>query len=344
MKHLVSLLLVLLASSTLQADDTIHINFMAYNVENFFDCQHDTLKDDWAFTPKGANRWTPERYRRKAENIARVIVAAGGWNPPALVALCEVENERVMNTLCDQLKVLDYSYFITHSHDRRGIDVALLYRTEYFTPLQSRSISIKPTSTEQRPTRDILHVSGRLADCRDTLDLFICHFPSRSGGARKTEGYRLQAARTLKQAADSVARQRKSPCLLIMGDFNDYPDSPSIRRELQALPPSDNHPVEPRGLYHLLANKAARTLRGSYLYQKEWNLLDHIIVSGHLLQPDNPLHTHEQDADIFSPGFLLKNGQPFRTYKGPDYMGGFSDHLPVTGVLHVWKKGHKKKQ
>lgn len=134
MKHLVSLLLVLLASSTLQADDTIHINFMAYNVENFFDCQHDTLKDDWAFTPKGANRWTPERYRRKAENIARVIVAAGGWNPPALVALCEVENERVMNTLCDQLKVLEYSYFITHSPDRRGIDVALLYRTEYFTP------------------------------------------------------------------------------------------------------------------------------------------------------------------------------------------------------------------
>ena len=144
MKYLVSLLLVLLASSTLQADDTIHINFMAYNVENFFDCQHDTLKDDWAFTPKGANRWTPERYRRKAENIARVIVAAGGWNPPALVALCEVENERVINTLCDQLKVLDYSYFITHSHDRRGIDVALLYRTEYFTPLQSRSISITP--------------------------------------------------------------------------------------------------------------------------------------------------------------------------------------------------------
>ncbi|WP_366515825.1 endonuclease/exonuclease/phosphatase family protein, partial [uncultured Bacteroides sp.] len=223
MKYLVSLLLVLLASSTLQADDTIHINFMAYNVENFFDCQHDTLKDDWAFTPKGANRWTPERYRRKAENIARVIVAAGGWNPPALVALCEVENERVINTLCDQLKVLDYSYFITHSHDRRGIDVALLYRTEYFTPLQSRSISITPTSTEQRPTRDILHVSGRLADCRDTLDLFICHFPSRSGGARKTEGYRLQAARTLKQAADSVARQRQSPCLLIMGDFNDSP-------------------------------------------------------------------------------------------------------------------------
>ena len=193
-------------------------------------------------------------------------------------------------------------------------------------------------------TRDILHVSGRLADCRDTLDLFICHFPSRSGGANKTEGYRLQAARTLKQAADSVARQRQSPCLLIMGDFNDYPDSPSIRRELEAQPPSSRHPVEPRRLYHLLANKVARTLRGSYLYQKEWNLLDHIIVSGHLLQPDNPLHTHEQDADIFSPGFLLKDGQPFRTYKGPDYMGGYSDHLPVTGVLHVWKKGHKKQK
>lgn len=342
MNCLVPLLLVLLASSTLQADDTIHINFMAYNVENFFDCQHDTLKDDRAFTPKGANRWTPERYRCKAENIARVIATAGGWNPPALVALCEVENERVMNSLCEQLDALEYRYIITDSPDRRGIDVALLYRTDLFTPLQSRSISIKPTNEEQRPTRDILHVSGCLADCRDTLDLFICHFPSRSGGAKKTEGYRLQAARTLKQAADSVARQRQSPCLLIMGDFNDYPDSPSIRIELEALPPTSRHPAKPRSLYHLLANMVARTKRGTYLYQKEWNLLDHIIVSGHLLQPDNPLHTHEQDADIYGPGFLLKNGQPFRTYEGSEYMGGYSDHLPVTGELHLRKKGSKR--
>lgn len=335
MKAFLLLLFASLSLSRLQASDTLHINFMAYNVENFFDCRHDTLKNDFAFTPDGTSRWTPYRFYRKANNIARAIAAAGGWNPPALVALCEVENERVMNTLCYNLRTLNYRYIITQSPDPRGINVALLYRPDYFTPLQSRSISITPYDSQQQPTRDILHVSGLLNNCQDTLDVFICHFPSRRGGSARTNNYRKQAARTLKHAADSVAGRRQSPCLLILGDFNDYPESPSIRKILNARPPSDKHPIQPRQLYHLLARKASRTFRGTYLYQGEWNLLDHIIVSGHLLQPHNPLHTSEADADIFCPDFLLKDKKPFRTFSGPVYCGGFSDHLPVIGTLHI---------
>ena len=159
---------------------------VSYNVENLFDCQADSLHDDSEFTPDGLRHWTPVRYYLKREHIARTIVNIGGWEGVAIVGLCEVENEQCMRDLCTQnLRNLPYSYIHFDSPDVRGIDVAMLYRTDLFHILQAYPIRV-PTANGERPTRDILYVSGTMPE-GDTLHVFVCHLPSRLGGASSAD-------------------------------------------------------------------------------------------------------------------------------------------------------------
>ena len=249
-----------------------------------------------------------------------------------------VENDSVMRDLTrySALREADYRYVMTQSPDERGIDVALLYQRNLFKLLSYQSLPVDKPRKNSRPTRDILHVSGLLLN-RDTLDVLVAHFPSRSGGARESEPYRLLAVRKVKHAIDSLYTIRQHPQIVLLGDFNDYPENKSVKEVLEAAAPSTlQDSLHPQKLYHLLARKTkTRKHFGSYKYQGEWGLLDHIIVSGTLLQEHAPLYTEEAKADVFCLPFLLtrdkKYGgqQPFRTYYGMKYQGGYSDHLPV---------------
>lgn len=318
--------------------DTLTFRIASYNVENLFDCRHDSLKNDYEFLPDAVRHWNYTKYKKKLDNIARVITAIGGWTPPALVALCEVENDSVMRDLTrySALREADYRYVMTQSTDERGIDVALIYQRNLFKLISCQSLSVGKPQKSSRPTRDILHVSGLILS-KDTLDVFVAHFPSRSGGAKESEPYRILAAQRLKEAADSISRIRNRAQIIILGDFNDYPNNKSVQQILKAeAPPLVSDSLHNQNLYHLLARKTdIQKNFGSYKFQGEWGLLDHIIVSGTLLQKDSPLYTDEANADIFRPPFLLtedkKHGgkQPFRTYYGMKYQAGYSDHLPV---------------
>lgn len=318
--------------------DTLTFRIMGYNVENLFDCRHDTLKNDYEFLPDAVRHWNYSKYKKKLDAVARVIIAVGEWSPPALVALCEVENDSVLRDLTrySVLREADYRYVITHSPDERGINVALLYQRGLFKLLSGQSYSVTKAHKSNRPTRDILHVSGLLLN-KDTLDVFVVHFPSRSGGAKASEPYRLSAAQRLKEVTDSLFRVRTHPQIIVMGDFNDYPCNKSVQKILRAgVPPIEADSSDTRALYHLLARKSIADKHfGSYKYQGEWGLLDHIILSGNLLITDSPLSTAEAKAGIFSAPFLLTedkkygDSQPFRTYYGMKYQAGYSDHLPV---------------
>lgn len=329
-------MLILLPSLQAQTKDTIFFKAVSYNVENLFDIEDDSLKNDNEFLPTATRHWDYHKYRKKLDNLAKVIIAVGNGEIPALVALCEVENDTVMHHLTNYsaLREANYRYLMTNSKDERGIDVALLYQRHLFKPIASQSLSIEPTDKQLSPTRDVLHVSGLLIN-GDTLDVFVCHFPSRSKGTKLTEPYRKRAANRVKTTADSILSVRQRGQVLIMGDLNDYPQSPSIANVLAAEALSNKTTIQPKALYHLLANKSKSKSFGSYKYQGRWQLLDHLIVSGTLLQPTSPLYTCNAWADVYKPSFLLsedeRNGgeTPFRTYYGMKYLGGYSDHLPI---------------
>lgn len=303
---------------------------MFYNVENLFDCLHDTLKADHEFLPQSARAWTPYRYRTKLTLTAQTIIASGTGHVPALVGLCEVENPHCLDDLTrhSPLREADYRYVMTDSPDERGIDVALLYQRSRFKLLWHRSLRVPGGRLHRQPTRDILHVAGLLLS-GDTLDVFVCHLPSRSGGAEQSEPYRLLAAEVLRAGVDSLFLTRQDAHIVIMGDFNDYPDSRSVRQVLGARKPRGK--VDPHTLYNLMDGRRG----GTYRYRGVWATLDQFIVSGSLLRPEGGVRTSYERARILAHPFLLLEDNrygglsPFRTYQGFKYQGGYSDHLPV---------------
>ena len=326
------ILALLLSGGQIFAQKSFRVMF--YNVENLFDCRHDTLKNDYEFLPNSMRAWHYGKYKQKVTNISKVITAVGEWNPPALVGLCEVENDSVLTNLVrySPLKKFGYRYIITHSCDERGIDVALLYQRGSFRLIEHDSIRIIFPDKHQRATRDILHVAGQVIN-GDTLDVFVCHMPSRTGGEKESEPSRILAASFLKHYSDSLFLVRTHPNILIMGDFNDYPHNKSISEVLGAKAPTTT--PDDKKLYNLLAEREKDKTFGSYKYQGEWNILDQLIVSGFLLNNKEGLFTSEKQAGICNQPFLLEEDEkysgvkPFRTYYGMKYQGGYSDHLPV---------------
>lgn len=333
MRYLAILSFILIIHNTgVVAQNDFRIMF--HNVENLFDTLDDPEKEDNDFLPDGFMRWTPWKYWEKLRNISRVITAVGGMESPALVGLCEIENDSVLFDLTKRspLRAQGYEYIITHSPDNRGIDVGLLYQRHKFKPLQTREYEVKFNRRDIGPTRNILHVTGKVIN-GDTLDLLLCHFPSRSAGERETEPARLQAATLLKTKTDSLFSLRENAHIIIMGDFNDHPTNKSLSRVLGAR--NARSPLLRNQLYNLFLHRIKEPDFGSYKYKGIWEILDQFIVSGNLLMKENRIQIKNNEANIFKADFLLEKDEkyygkkPYRTNLGPRYIGGFSDHLPI---------------
>ena len=335
MTRYIFILITVLFSTIITAQVSEKKNFkvMCYNVENYFDIVDDSLSNDKEFLPNGMRGWTYAKYQQKQANISKVITAIGGWEAPALVGLCEVESRKGLVDLSrySGLKNLKYKFIHHDSPDARGVDVALLYQPNEFKPLHDEVIGIHFPGSPNSKTRDILFVSG-IVPSNDTLHLFVCHFPSRLGGALESENKRVYVATVLRAKVDSIFKTSPAPKILIMGDFNDYPTNKSILDVLsaQAVP---NAP-SPQKLYNLMY-QLHRNGKGTNKHNGEWGALDQMIVSGSLLETKKSFYTEEKDCHIFDAAFLLEDDpvylgkQTFRTYIGMKYHNGFSDHLPI---------------
>lgn len=279
-----------------------------WNVENLFDTLPNPQAHDLDFTPQGEYNWNGHRYWYKLGQISRTIAGMGGASPCMAVGLVEVENDSVLYDLTHRTSLarLGYSFIASHGPDARGINVGLLYQPMLFSPISHDSIRVAPPKGV-RATRDVLHVSGRIQS-GDTLDLFIVHLPSRRGGA-DAQKYRDKVAERLSHVADSVAAQRQSPMLLIMGDFNAEPTDRIFRKFLPH--------------YNLLT----RNLAGTYRFQGEWSQIDHFVAHPHLGE------RFSLTPSVHRAPYLLKDTKtgptPLRTYLGTHYQGGLSDHLPI---------------
>jgi predicted extracellular nuclease len=321
--NLIFILILFLFISPVSAQNTFRVMF--YNTENFFDVLDNPDTQDDEFTPDGFRHWTNKRYYAKVNNLAKIITAIGGWDTPALIGMCEVENDKVMRdlTLYSPIRNLQYKYVITQSPDARGINAALLYQRDKFKYLYHNSIRIDFPKNKYKKTRDVLHVTGEVIT-GDTLDVFVCHFPSRRGGQAESEPDRLHLASVVRTKVDSLQTIREKAHILIMGDFNDEPSDKSISRVLV----TDD-------LHNLFLPLEQKNLIGSYKFGDQWNFLDQIIVSKNLLQKDRPFHVIAETATIFQADFLLVEDRthggkrPKKTFNGRKYEGGYSDHLPV---------------
>lgn len=336
---------------TLSKEVSPGINILFYNLENAFDTIDDPCAGDDEFLPEGARRWNGYRYRQKLNSLYKVLVAAGGWDAPDVIGVCEVEKRRVLEDLVHRTPFSRYPYRIIHqdSPDARGTDVAALYHAKHFFPLCHDYIPLQREGSTLS-TREILYIKGLVRSKKDTLHLFFNHWPSKWQGALATRPKRILAARTLREKIDSIRRLHPRAFIAAMGDFNDPPQAESLTRHLGAEEFTGTARLDK--LYNL-SFPWQQQVGGTQKYRENWQVIDQVMVSGTLLK-DKPkgkrydaksqelhrytgkgLHTTPNLARIIRFPFLLTSDKqytgtkPFRTWLGYRYQGGFSDHLPV---------------
>lgn len=323
---LMVVLLLPASGNTQQVLPSGKLRILWYNVENLFHPSDDSLATDDPFTPEGSQHWDDYRYQKKLTSLARVIVAAGGWEPPEVVGMCEVEERRVVEELAAHPILEPYGYRVVHREgpDHRGTEVACLYREKRVKVSSWKAIPSVLARHGER-TRNLL--SLELTAGRDTLHLLLCHLISKYRGEGITAELRREQAEQLAGLADSLRRIHPGRLVVVAGDFNDPPGA-------YAMTPLRGS-TEMAGASAILEEVVPVGGPGTYKYQGQWSHIDRFLVSrggeDFLLQ-----------ARIVSLPALLVTDEawggmkPFRTYQGPIYLGGTSDHLPV--VLEISRR------
>jgi hypothetical protein len=304
-----------------------------YNIENLFDTINTPGVSDFEFTPEGPNKWNSEKYIKKLENMSEVISQIGSElfpGGPAILGLCEIENKEVIEDLINTPKLKPAKYGIVHydSPDARGVDVGLIYRTDFFKVTSSRSARLRIAEMPNFKTRDQLVVSGLFDG--EMMHFIVNHWPSRRGGEKRSLPLRKAAAQLTRSIVDSIYATDPNAKIFIMGDLNDDPTSPSVTKVLGAKGRVKD--LKKNDLFNPMWQLHKDGI-GSLAYRDAWNLFDQIIISEPLVGEDKSTYKF-QKAKIFNAPFLTQKtgqfaGYPFRSYVGADWQGGYSDHFPA---------------
>ena len=340
---IISLTLLLFPSLPAQSTDTLFVTF--WNLENLFDTIDDPDKNDKEFLPDSEREWTNERLDIKQNHLARVIRSINNGNGPDILGVCEVEHQSVLDSMIIKyLNDQNYKIAYVESPDNRGIDNGLIYKSDKFTLLSVKGDTVH--LADDWPTRPIVN-TALLYQSKDTISVYVNHWPSRSRGREESEPNRMSAATTLRKSVDEEFRLNPKAKIIIIGDFNDEPTNVSILETLNAIPllcdslPSAEE-IETSGELFNLSYEAFNKGLGTYKYRDDWNMLDQIIVSGDLIT--NPVFSYICNTfEVYKPGFIVTHsgkyeGAPFPTYGGRRYLGGYSDHFPVTAKFLVMRE------
>ncbi len=312
-----------------------HRTIAFYNLENLFDTIDNDKTFDEDYTRKGRNQYSGADYYRKISLLAEVIGKIGSKHMktgPHLIGVSEIENRQVLQDLITRPEIDSLSYGIIHenSPDRRGIDVALLYRQDYFYPLSYEAVEviIYSDSGSRLYTRDVLWVHGIMDG--EELHLLINHWPSRRGGVSHSAPKRMQAARVNREIIKKINQTDSRAKIIVMGDFNDDPTDKSLTQGLSSKAYSELGPDDFFNPMLEMYKRGWNTL----VFRDQVHLFDQILLSHSLIHPipENSFRLYR--ANIYNPEKLLVRegkymGYPFRSFQNGKFSGGYSDHFPV---------------
>ncbi len=338
MLFLLSVLLVFSNNINAQDKKEYEIATIAfYNLENLFDTIIDPdpnkiLQDE--FTPSGKNMWNTERYQHKLENMSSVIADLGAnlsKTAPMIVGISEVENKEVIQDLINTPDLKPFGYDIVHYHspDKRGIDVALIYRKEFVNIQHSKSVRLNYEPIPDFRTRDQLVVEADLQG--EPVYVIVNHWPSRRGGEKRSSPLREAAAELCKSIIDSVSQINHDAKVIVMGDFNDDPNNKSIKKVLNTV---DKKEKLRKGQLYNPMEKFFKNGNGTGAYNDTWNLFDQLILTPALVQEKNSHLWKYYKANIYKRAKMIQQtgrfkNYPKRTFAGGTWLGGYSDHFPV---------------
>lgn len=316
-----------------------------WNLENLFDTIDDAQTNDEEFVASSAKEWSDERLDKKMYNLSRVIRSMNDGNGPDLMGVCEAEHQYLLDTLISKfLSDKPFKTAYLESPDYRGIDNGIIYNSD---KLKLLSLSADTVDIGAGMATRLILGGTFLFENTDTIYFFVNHWPSRRGGEEKSEGKRIQAAKTLRQRVEFLLSKNQNRNIIAVGDFNDEPTNVSITEYLKAQPffcDSINVEVYKEDKSTDLFNLSYKSWfdgDGSYKYKDDWNMIDQIIISKNLLI-GNEINYICNTFEVFKPSLMVTRtgkfqGTAFPTYGGSRYLGGYSDHFPVAAKFKIIK-------
>ena len=309
MKYSILIILTLLSQNSF-SQKTNKIAF--YNVENLFDTINGPNIDE-EYLPKAKKNWNSSKYYTKINHIRKVIIEL---KKPIIMGFCELENRLVLEDLISDKALKNYRIVHFDSKDARGIDVGIIYNSCVLTEENSGILRFNLPHQNEPTTRDILFASFLYK--KDKIHVLVNHWPSRRGGVEESKPKRMKAAQQAKKYIDSILNANSKAKIILMGDLNDSPDNNSVK-----LIGSTLHPM---------IKKESGSFGGTHQYKGQWDILDHIFVSNGCFEGKKKIVKNSGKIHEFE--FLMEvykgNKQPYRTFVGSKYLGGYSDHLPVS--------------
>ena len=323
------------------------ITILSYNVQNLFDDRANGLEYE-EFDPNRSD-WSTAEYYQRLESLSRIVRDAtrGG---PDVVALQEIEHLGVLEDLEDRfLAGLGYRYVSAVESDESPIVVGLLSRF----PIDRARVHATHSEIGRR-VRPMLEVE--LDAHGERLVIFVCHWKSKSGGARETEPLRIAQAEALTDALRDRIDHAPELDIVVVGDLNESSDEFSRVRGAYptALVEPENVGSVPGGLLIadlpgdidsgidpsadfpigladplLYSPWSATNSAGSYYYRGIWQRIDHTLVSGALF--DDYGLSFERFEVIEHSYMLNSDGAPLKYFPGTGT--GYSDHLPLLLTL-----------
>lgn len=348
-KQIIAILILIISIGIANAQNKqtyAKVSVAFYNLENLFDTI-DGENNDEEFLPNGARGWTEERYKQKLHNMAYAISQIASSKGPDVIGVSEIENRGVLEDLIAQDELKDLGYSIAHfdSPDKRGIDCALLYKASIFKLSNAVPHPVVIPNEEYIKTRDVLEVTGTILG--EEISFLVGHWPSRAGGEEISLRRRMAAALVMKNVTDSLQKQNPNIKVVLMGDLNDDPSSPSVKKGLNTIANPENMDINE--LFNPFENPY-KDGNGTLAYRDVWNLFDQIIVNKNLIDDEhNTLSIYKNKktgyyGNIFNAKFLTDQtgrfkGYPHRTFSYGQFINGYSDHYPT--YIYLVKKVNK---
>ena len=336
---------------------THHIAF--WNVENLFGPENHAPRIPWVANAvrRDLEGWTEALYNTKLDQLARVLTEMNGGAGPDILGVCEVEDAFVLRDLVGRVDAgTGRKYDVVHANndrDRRGIDTAFVYDTARYT-VDTRTV-FNHFVIRRTGTRDILQATFRTPEGRELVCL-VNHWPSRSGGATESAGFRAVAGETLAYWHGRIREEAADgdrTCVLALGDMNDDPWDPSVRFNANAT--RERGDVErsrsPR-FYNLsweflewtsqTRTGTTRTLDGTLYFRGDGNVFDQILAARPLLDAEDAAFKLVEGS---AGPEVIPDMISHRVGEGPIRFGlprgdvtnvdttGYSDHVPVSVTL-----------
>ena len=310
-----------------------------YNTENLFDTSNDKKLLDDDFSPKGRRKWTQKRYDNKIMKLSTAISKIGldeTFHPPSIVGLAEIENSRVIEDLIDNENLGKdiYAYVHYDSTDERGMDVGLIYNKNVFSVEHSQVLHppMIYNGDGRDQTRDVLYIKGKLAE--QLIHIFVVHMPSRRE-ENVNSPKRHVIAEKLSLHVKEIQDREENPNIVILGDFNADPTADSIKKFFHTEP---HRNIKDKYSFHNPMEDLENKGHFTNLHQKNKLLFDQMLFSYGFFTNETKIDLVE--THVFNPFFLQEwdkkyEGQPFRTYVGSKYLGGYSDHFPIYSILKI---------